>query len=198
MGYTHYWYRPRVIDAEKFAKAVKDFQVLLPVFDQAGIKLAGWDGAGNPEVNSQVVSFNGLEKCGHLYKNLGIAWPSGNAGGLNHEEATISGNWFAGALLVERTCGGDCSHETFRIEQVYKPSEWEKADGKSYFSCCKTAFKPYDIAVTACLIIFKHHLGKDFIVRSDGEESHWFDAKQLCQMFLGYGFEFKLDWEEVE
>jgi len=59
-----------------------------------------------------------------------------------------------------------------------------------YFQCCKTAYKPYDLAVIICLIIAKHHLGKDLLVSSDGELSHWQDGMLICQKILGYGLDF--------
>ncbi len=68
----------------------------------------------------------------------------------------VNGPWFAGAVLQARSCDGDCSHETFRL---YRSDQ-------HYFGFCKTACKPYDIAVTAALIIVKHYV-RDIHVSSD-------------------------------
>jgi hypothetical protein len=62
-----------------------------------------------------------------------------------------------------------------------------------YFGFCKTAFKPYDWAVTAFLIIAKHYLGDRILVHSDGTSANWHDARLICQIELGYGMEFKGD-----
>jgi len=129
--------------------------------------------------------------------------------------------WFAGAQLESRVCAGDCSHETFSLEQKlettltrYDGSKYElepegefrdytNQDGTQdknpeneigkYFQCTKTAYKPYDLAVTVCLVIAKHHLRENITVHSDGTMENWHEAMQLCHHFLGYGKGFCLD-----
>ena len=59
---------------------------------------------------------------------------------------------------------------------------------------CKTARKPYDLAVTAALIILKHHLRESLTIGSDEATAHFRPAMNLCQEILGYGEEFRLDW----
>jgi len=77
-----------------------------------------------------------------------------------------------------------------------KIDEWNKPNEKNlYFECCKTAFRPYDLAVISFLIIAKHYLKNNIIVSSDGEDCHWFDGKMLCQMILGYGLEYTINEE---
>jgi len=117
------------------------------------------------------------------------------------------GKWFAGDLLSSRCLNieGDGSYESFVIPRIFniradwmKPSEEPETKGK-YFSFCKTAYRPYDLNVQCCLIIFKHHFGDDFYVSSDGEANDWKDAKSVCQQALGYGKDFKIDdWEEED
>ena len=51
------------------------------------------------------------------------------------------------------------------------------------------------LAVNVCLVIAKHYLKDDVLVMSDGIENNWIEAKELCQHFLGYGSDFKLDEE---
>ena len=79
---------------------------------------------------------------------------------------------------------------------VCRDPEWDtpKENGL-YFDCCKTAFRPYDLVVISFLIIAKHHLGDKFIVRSDGEDGHWFDGKFICQSELGYGLNYEINEE---
>ena len=142
------------------------------------------------------------------------------------EKSVIAGSWFGGAQLSQRACGGDCSHEGFSISQKFeteltrydgttytKTSEGERqtfqnAEGKyaknesqivgKYFDCVKTAYKPYDLAVNICLIIAKHYFGDNIVVKSDGEINNWEEAMALCDYFLGYGNDFKLDDDEEE
>ena len=219
MGYTHYWKTQKVLHRENFEKVVQDFRKVLPVINRLGIKLAGWNGKGVPEINNKRISFNGLEKCGHINRNLGITWPSKEASGislahtreepvrentlltvlcgekenLSLNDSDVSGNWFAGANLNKRTCGGDCSHESFILEKHFKPEEWQEPEQGKYFNFCKTAYKPYDLAVNICLIIAKHHLKDQIEVSSDGNLCHWRDAMFICHKLLKYGLDFKLD-----
>ncbi len=83
---------------------------------------------------------------------------------------------------------GEDGHETFVIEQSFTTSKYDsKNEKEQYFSCCKTARKPYDIAVVACLIIFKHYFGDDFSVSSDGRKVNWKEGLEAVQKHLGYG-----------
>jgi len=203
MGYTHYWYREREIPSEKFEKIVKGFQSVTPILKAMGVKLAGGDGLGDPIINNDEIDFNGSRNCGHKKQDLSITWPSDTARFVyNGNGQVVQGSWFAGALLNERICDGDCSHESFalpRIEKYSNPCELplrEITKGKEkgkYFNFCKTAFKPYDFAVNCALIIAKHYLGSKILVQSDGEITQWMDAVFLCQKMLGYGENFKLD-----
>ena len=117
-----------------------------------------------------------------------------------------------GARGRARRCGGDCPHESVIIEQpaqrdprADEPLYYDTRSGQEVpvmpdpesigkvFSCCKTAYKPYDLAVTAVLVAAVHHFGKDaFIVSSDGDMEHWFEGVALCQALFGYGADFTL------
>ena len=196
MGYTHYWYREKTIDPETFSKIVSDFQKLLPLFKALDIQLAGGMGDGEPDFTDEKIWFNGKTNCGHTEANLGIAWPSDGPtkfGTAPDANGAFDGTWFAGVKLNQRACGGDCSHETFAFLREMGLQDWDKpkADGK-YFAFCKTAFKPYDLAVNACLIIIKHYLGDKVDVSSDGEMKDWQDAMGICENAFGYGKDFKV------
>lgn len=191
------------MDKKAFSKTVSDFKQMIPVLEHLGVKLAGGLGEGKPEINSQVIRFNGVRKCGHNSRDLGITWPSKDASGVasifQHKRITneVSGQWFAGLQLNTRTCDGNCEHETFTLERVLNPQFWQKPHTEEniknkYFSCTKTAYKPYDLAVNICLIIADHYLKNQIVINSDGELEQWKDAIAVCQHFLGYGEEFKL------
>ena len=63
------------------------------------------------------------------------------------------------------------------------------------FDFCKTARKPYDLAVQLCLIIAEEYSAGKFgnvIVRSDGGMSDWRPAIDMCIAEFGYGINFRL------
>lgn len=96
-------------------------------------------------------------------------------------------------MIDKRTCDGSCDYETFVFDRKREAQNYQtkRPDGL-HFDCCKTAFRPYDLAVTAFLVIAKHHLKDRLKVSSDGEPQHWFDAQMLCKVNLGYGLDFVL------
>ena len=200
MGYSHYYYTKQNLGQTEFFKIARDFKKMVPVMAHLGVKLGDAFGENTPIISPEEITFNGLEKCGHQEMNIGLAWPSENAKGVNEsytrkELIEVSkGTWFAGRTLETRVCGGDCSYETFSIERVQRPEAMEHQRNKEYyFGCTKTNYKPYDLAVNVCLVIAKHYLKDDIIVSSDGTENNWVEAKELCNHFLGYGQDFKLD-----
>jgi len=184
MGYAHYFCRKTILDSQQFQLFARDCATLA---SRSDIPIAGWDGTGEPVFTDTEVAFNGVESCGHPVRDLGITFPDENASGINMQ-ASPTQTWFAGTLLSQRTCDGDCSCEGFRIAQHYQGN----SDYRKPFDCCKTAYKPYDLLVTACLISAKHHFDTDMAVISDGDSNHWDDARQLCQHVLGYGANFVL------
>lgn len=56
MGYTHYIRPTRVLNDEEWRRFTVAVQQIL---DATEIPIAGWDGTGEPEVNSGLVRFNG-------------------------------------------------------------------------------------------------------------------------------------------
>ena len=198
MGYTHYWKKPYEVKVKIYKNIVDDFKTIVIELETIGVKLAGWDGKGTPDINYDDVRFNGIENCGHLKNDsISIPWPSEDAGGVaGYLDNIKEGNkhWFAGTLLSKRCCDGNCSYETFQFTRK-EPSDHSDPPEKDskYTNCCKTAFRPYDLAVNCFLIIAKHHLKDSLIVKSDGNSPQWFDGKLICQTKLDYGFDFKLD-----
>lgn len=87
---------------------------------------------------------------------------------------------------------GEYSHESMYFPKVLNEDRITSDNGL-IFQFCKTARKPYDIAVCSFLIIAKHYLGDKFKVHSDGEiKDEWQDSMNLCQEKLGYGSDFNL------
>jgi len=207
LGYTHYYQVAKQYDKETFSKLSFDFKKMIPTLSHLGIKLADGSGEDTPIISPTQIVFNGKTNCGHTQRDLGITWASKSAKGVSNDrvgqklEEITKGQWFAGATLETRACGGDCSHETFSLEQkLDRPRNTaDKIVGKSnalMFNFTKTAFKPYDLAVNVCLIIAKHYLKDQIKISSDGTSENWEEGRQLVQHFLGYGKDFKLDEDE--
>ena len=76
----------------------------------------------------------------------------------------------------------DFSHENFRIFM-----NW---DGD--FDFCKTARKPYDIVVVACLSVLKYYLGDSVRVSSDGEGEELKEGLELAKTYIP-----ELDMESI-
>jgi hypothetical protein len=199
MGYTHYTYRKeREIEKERFAAIVADFKKFLPLFRVLDVQLAGGTGTGMPVLDSEEVIFNGSSHCGHPpNKNIVIPWPSEvpKFGVAKSADKALCGSWFAGVVLNQRACDGDCSYETFCFPRRIAGSPNERG---LFFDCCKTAFRPYDLAVQVFLVVAKHHMGNELIVKSDGDVPQWLDAVKLCENVLGYGSDFVLGDQSPE
>ncbi|MDP8268221.1 MAG: hypothetical protein P9L97_05780 [Candidatus Tenebribacter davisii] len=73
---------------------------------------------------------------------------------------------------------GDDGHETFLLER-------KGSDGFG-FQFCKTAQKPYDLLVCACLLIYKHHSPNTIELFSDGDEEDWKESTELVNLVFGY------------
>lgn len=83
---------------------------------------------------------------------------------------------------------GDDGHETFYFERKGKTER-----NGLCFDFCKTAHKPYDIAVTAVLVAADYHFGDMTVkISSDGSNEEWAAGRNLVERVLGYGKSFKL------
>jgi len=70
-------------------------------------------------------------------------------------------------------------HEDFVLGRDYKSNI-----GADFGGFCKTANKPYDVVVVACLIVLKHHLGENIAVGSDGNRADFVAGLHLAQTVL--------------
>jgi hypothetical protein len=73
---------------------------------------------------------------------------------------------------------GDESHETFIVLEHFSQNV---AHG---FNFCKTARKPYDQAIVACLAVLKWRLGECIDVSSDGDAKDWSHGVELAREIL--------------
>jgi len=62
-------------------------------------------------------------------------------------------------------------HETFYLTRVKKES----------FSFCKTARKPYDLAVCGCLLLANKYMPGCYAISSDGGSSEWQEAVEFLK-----------------
>ena len=116
--------------------------------------------------------------CRKLLPQLGV--PLAGPGGTGPPECDVDRIVFNGV--------GTEGREAFAISQHEPP----RRPSPQIFSYCKTARRPYDLAVQCALIILKRHLGDRLTVTSDGPEGEWELARAACQQHLSYGQDFRL------
>jgi hypothetical protein len=200
MGYTHYWYRPLKIPAEIFWAIRLDFERLVLPLADLGVPLAGGIGEGLPVITNDLICFNGVKLCGHpANERLSIPFPAADASGIGPSTSALDESNGLITKIKHRCCNGECNYETFLFPRCLDPDDVLPPDRRGrVFGFTKTAFRPYDIAVTAALLIAKKNLKDQIMVHTDGHDSHWSDAKRICQEVLGYGDWFGIVEEEVE
>lgn len=186
MGYCHYWEIEQDVDQGSFSHIVSDVQQIVLTLDDLGVRLAGSLGEGLPEIDADHIAFNGLWHCGHIKNDeIAIPFPATDAAGVGSSIHAVEGSYFGmGTLLKHRTCDGNCSYEAFKIARKCEANDMVR-DGR-YSDSCKTAFRPYDLAVQCVLLIAKHHLKDRIQVWSGGSDYHWNDARRLCYVHLSY------------
>ena len=113
--------------------------------------------------------------CGKLIRAYYIA-----NGGLSGYSAHAEPGKYDGILFNGK---GDNAHEDFSLRATYKENLVTRGfvDG---FNFCKTARKPYDEVVVACLLVLKHHLGDLIELNSDGYRDEWLQGQEIAQRFL--------------
>jgi hypothetical protein len=97
------------------------------------------------------------------------------------------GKWEADTEIVRFNGFGEDSHETFLFS----------IDGADSFNFCKTARKPYDAVVTACLIHMKDTYGDLVRISSDGDWSEWQDGARLYNNVTGLTAENPMSSEDA-
>lgn len=147
MGYTHHWYRPKTIKRSAWDVFKADVEKILANLPKLTPTAGGYyadapvvvrfedDNIGPPQVDDELVRFNGI---------------------------------------------GEMGHETFFVTRTVTPEKWDRPKHKGlFFAFCKTARKPYDVAVVACLCALKA-AEPEVELSSDGDAN---ERKEGAQLF---------------
>lgn len=86
-------------------------------------------------------------------------------------------------VVINGPAKDDQGHEAFYLstEICQAPLNWQQFEHRPF---CKTAGKPYDIAVVAALIQFNKHF-PEAKIRSNGGTREWQSGFELCQDIFG-------------
>lgn len=80
----------------------------------------------------------------------------------------------------------DEGHETFLITRKRPENPPYDPDAEESFDFCKTARKPYDLAVCLVLISMKRHATGNVRIGSDGEwDGEWLEARKVYRELFG-------------
>jgi len=108
--------------------------------------------------------------------NVPIAGPDGSGKPQLSEDAVS----FNGA--------SDESCETLRIARVVVAED----DPSQVFNFCKTDWQPYDVMVTATLLLYRHQFPDSVALSSDGEPEEWQQGCDLVKAACGFAPEILL------
>lgn len=105
------------------------------------------------------------------------------------QDQNPKGSWFRDAMRLsgysahaegygglEINGKGSNAHEPFTLREHYR----QNLEDSSNF--CKTARKPYDTVVVACLTILKHYLGDLIEISSDGCRNDWTEGVDFAKL----------------
>lgn len=78
------------------------------------------------------------------------------------------------------------SHETFYLERCMEVQDYmrHRPPEQQRFAFCKTAYKPYDVVVTAILCLAEHLSGGVYRVSSDGDAADWQQGLALANRVM--------------
>lgn len=155
MGFTHYFYRVKELPKETFTLWVEDVTKILNNLPEHSSSAGGY-------YKDFPLTIRGAKGTGKPTINRYLVSLNGDANSKDEGDS-------------------DLAHETFYVPRLYQPESWQTTENGKYFQFCKTARKPYDLAVVACLIRFAYRFGKDVDVSSDGDDVDWEPGLMLCR-----------------
>lgn len=167
MGFTHYQQQPvGSLDRETWKKFIKDCRYLSKHMPEHS------HSSGDNYPN-EPLAINGCFKYEKAQFTMEFIWFNGG----NGSKRVFNGeDW-------EDTIPNGLAHETFQVNRVVKD---KGRGGEEVFSFCKTARKPYDLMVQACLILFKYYFSV-VEISSDGDRDDWKEAIQFVAKVLPHG-----------
>ena len=115
-----------------------------------------------------------MRQCQRIVKAYQSQYEKGDDCRLSGPSAHTRVNDYLGVKF--NGCRGN-DHEDFVLADHWSSN--------SEFNFCKTARKPYDQVVIACLITLHHYLGDNLVdIGSDGYASEWVDGLDLAKRVL--------------
>ena len=149
MGYTHYWtLKKSANDPVRFKEAVELFKEL-------------WAAA------PKTFTGEGWDKKTESWKKKRFKKENLLKGGLGEGEPVITDT----CIKFNGDAKYELDHETFCIDLADftdPENNWSRRENGDIWDFCKTARKPYDLAVCLALMAFKDVFGDDFEYSSDG------------------------------
>jgi hypothetical protein len=158
MGYTHYWQQTRDLTKDEMLTIGAKVRNIINVAEKRTAEFTDYSGYPKPPVTKQLP----IVICG-----------GGGDGSpvLTKDTVALNGE------------GPNLDHETFYLQAKRElPYEGANPDRLGW-SFCKTARKPYDVVVVACLTFLSTDYG--FKVSSDGDHEELQPGVDLCCEALG-------------
>ena len=162
MGYSHYWNRSADFTTEQWEKiSLETLDIIVRHCDKKKIVLAfEYDSPAVP----QPVLFGG---------------PS-----YGPKPPEVSPD------LIRFNGWKDEGHETFYLTRENFASQPHNPNVTESFDFCKTARKPYDLAVCLVLLSMKRHAPESVIVSSDGDwDVDWAEARKVYKKLFSVDVE---------
>lgn len=175
MGYTHGWHRGNLKNHgqktwDKFILDCKKLYKNMPKYTTS---------AGGCYAESPLI-INGCGRYKYAAFNKNIIWFNGTNG--TNRKKDEDGDW----ETINKVGVDTLSHETFILSR--KPI--------NLGNFCKTARKPYDLMVTACLLLYSYYF-RNVVVDSDGTEEDWSEAFKFIASVLGKSLALELKMENL-
>lgn len=169
MGYTHYWRRSKDLTQDQWERIAQEtLDIIVRHCDKKRIVLA-WD--YDAPVEPQPSLWGGPKML------------------PKPPEVTPD--------IIRFNGWKDEGHETFYFTRVKPESPSWDPEAKESFDFCKTARKPYDLAVCLVLLSLIRHASDSVQVSSDGDWDHeWKDARVVYKEL--FGVEVDCPWEEAK
>jgi hypothetical protein len=158
LGYSHYWRRNKDFTVDQWEKiCLETFDIIVKHCDRKKITLA-WE--YDVPAEQQPTLFGG-SKYGPKPPEV--------------SPDMIRFNGWKGE-----------GHETFLVtREMPEIADWS-SDKSSSFDFCKTARKPYDLAVCLVLLSMKRHAPESVQISSDGDwDVEWAEAREVYRKLFG-------------